>query len=162
MIVRSSLKALLVTFACFLFGSAATAADTQTKTLVLVIGATGEAEFATNFNRQASLPAVVVLPLPCNPTIRITVGGTDACASGACFSPSSVTSSSYTTFTSCWPGRRFGASAARVCSTSAAVRAQKRTLAPSPRSASTMWRPKPWLPPVMMMLRPESFMGVRP
>ena len=54
----------------------------------------------------ASLPAVVVLPDPCSPTIMMTVGGFGERWSFACVPPRSATSSSWTTLITCWPGVR--------------------------------------------------------
>ncbi len=51
----------------------------------------------------ASLPVVVVLPEPCNPTIIHTEGGRDANNGFACL-PSKFRSSSRTIFTTCWSG----------------------------------------------------------
>ena len=56
--------------------------------------ATRNGAFCSCLSRRASLPAVVVLPEPCSPTSRMTVGGTVAWAIGASFSPSMATSSS--------------------------------------------------------------------
>src|SRR5438309_8946967 len=53
---------------------------------------------------RASLAAVVVLPEPCKPISMITVGGCGAHASRCPLPPSSSTSSSWTTFTTCWAG----------------------------------------------------------
>src|SRR5438067_4463663 len=53
---------------------------------------------------RASLAAVVVLPEPCRPISMITVGGCGAHASRCPLPPSSSTSSSWTTFTTCWAG----------------------------------------------------------
>jgi hypothetical protein len=58
----------------------------------------------SRFILRASLPAVVVLPEPCSPTIMITVGGVGAIVSPTRFSPSMAVSSSCTIFTICCPG----------------------------------------------------------
>ena len=52
----------------------------------------------------ASLPAVVVLPLPCKPTIRITAGGVAFRFSGASSGPSISINASLTILTTIWPG----------------------------------------------------------
>ncbi len=58
----------------------------------------------SRFIFRASLPAVVVLPDPCSPTIMIIVGGTAASVSACRLLPSIAVSSSCTIFTICWPG----------------------------------------------------------
>ena len=65
---------------------------------------------------SASLAAVVVLPEPWRPASRITVGGRPAKASCESPAPISAVSSSWTIFTTCWPG-------VRLFSTSCAERA---------------------------------------
>ena len=57
-------------------------------------------------SRSASLPAAVVLPEPCRPASRIVVGGLGANASCEEPEPMSSVSSSWTIFTTCWPGVR--------------------------------------------------------
>ena len=57
------------------------------------------------FSRNASLPAVVVLPDPCKPTIKITAGGLVAIFNGAASPPSISTSASCTILMTCWSGR---------------------------------------------------------
>ena len=52
----------------------------------------------------ASLAVAVVLPEPCRPAIRITVGGRGENASPAEAPPISAVSSSLTILTTCWPG----------------------------------------------------------
>ena len=52
------------------------------------------------------MPAAVVLPEPCRPQSRITVGGLAANVSFVPAAPSSSVSSSSTIFTTCWPGVR--------------------------------------------------------
>ena len=78
------------------------------------------------FSQVASLPQVVVLPLPCRPDIMMTVGpgltcmigsaGTGAPVSGSTSagSPSSSTSSSLTILIICWPGSTALSTAAPV------------------------------------------------
>src|SRR5690606_11618856 len=58
-----------------------------------------------DFRCLASLPAVVVLPEPWRPTIRMTWGGLDW-RSGATSPPSVFTNSSWTILMTCWPGVR--------------------------------------------------------
>ena len=55
---------------------------------------------------SASLPAVVVLPEPWRPASRIVVGGRGENASFDEPEPISSVSSSWTIFTTCWPGRQ--------------------------------------------------------
>ena len=58
-----------------------------------------------SFRRSAILPAVVVLPEPCRPTIRIGTGGAAFRLSGTAPSPpSSSIITSLTILTICWPG----------------------------------------------------------
>ncbi len=52
------------------------------------------------------MAAAVVLPEPCRPASRITVGGLPATASLELPEPISEVSSSWTIFTTCWPGVR--------------------------------------------------------
>ncbi len=66
--------------------------------------ATNPGAFCSSLSRRASFAAVVVLPEPCNPTSRITVGPTEAKSSPARVPPSSTVISSWTSFTTCWPG----------------------------------------------------------
>src|ERR1051325_9909026 len=78
--------------------------------------ATNPGAFCSSLSRRASLAAVVVLPEPCRPTSRITVGPTDANSRGAARcaptfraksssdAPSMRAISSRTNFTTCWPG----------------------------------------------------------
>src|SRR5512133_1106720 len=61
---------------------------------------------------SASLAAAVVLPEPCRPASRITVGGLPANASLESPDPISAVSSSWTIFTTCWPGVRLLATSA--------------------------------------------------
>ena len=56
--------------------------------------------------RLASLPAVVVLPEPWRPTSIMTVGGFGEIAILLSVPPKSSTNSSFTIFTTCWPGVR--------------------------------------------------------
>src|SRR4051812_19228885 len=53
---------------------------------------------------RASFPVAVVLPEPCRPAIRITVGGLLANTRSRPAPPISLVSSSSTSFTTCWPG----------------------------------------------------------
>ena len=54
---------------------------------------------------RASLAAAVVLPEPCRPAIRITVGGREANVMPGPRSPPIIaSSSSWTILTTCWPG----------------------------------------------------------
>ena len=58
-----------------------------------------------SFRRSAILPAVVVLPEPCSPTIRIGTGGAALRLSGTAPSPPSASIiASLTILTTCWPG----------------------------------------------------------
>ena len=57
--------------------------------------------FAKN---EANLPAVVVLPAPCKPTIITTVGGFGENWNGACSPPINSVNSSLTIFTTCCAG----------------------------------------------------------
>mmetsp|Transcript_26561 Transcript_26561/g.57769 ORF Transcript_26561/g.57769 Transcript_26561/m.57769 type:complete len:237 (+) Transcript_26561:1560-2270(+) len=57
------------------------------------------------FRYSASFPHAVVLPTPCRPAMRMTVGPRGATSSGAISVPISSSSSSLTNFTSCWSGR---------------------------------------------------------
>src|ERR1700694_1332057 len=66
--------------------------------------ATRAGAFCSSLRRRASFAAVVVLPEPCNPTSRMTVGPTEAKSRPVCVAPSSVAISSCTSFTTCWPG----------------------------------------------------------
>ena len=52
----------------------------------------------------ASFAVAVVLPDPCRPAMRITVGGRGANATPALEPPMSAVSSSLTILTTCWPG----------------------------------------------------------
>ena len=72
------------------------------------------------------MPHAVVLPEPCRPAIRITVGGRLANESPEPAVPMSAVSSSCTIFTTCWPG-------VRLCITSAPI-ARSRTLATKSRT----------------------------
>ena len=54
----------------------------------------------------------VVLPEPCRPAIRITVGPLEAIASSRPVPPISSASSSLTIFTTCWPGSRLSSTSA--------------------------------------------------
>ena len=56
------------------------------------------------FSHAASLPLVVVLPEPCKPAIKITVGGCDENLKRAVSVPSSVISSSRTILITCSEG----------------------------------------------------------
>ncbi len=58
------------------------------------------------WSSSASLPAAVVLPEPCRPASRIVVGGRGENASCEEPEPISSVSSSWTIFTTCWPGVR--------------------------------------------------------
>ncbi len=68
--------------------------------------------------RLAILAVVVVLPEPCSPTIRTGTGGTALRSMVPASSPSIVTSSSWTIFTTIWPGvtelQHLGADGARA------------------------------------------------
>src|SRR5881392_304566 len=55
---------------------------------------------------SASLAAAVVFPEPCRPASRITVGGRPVNASPDAPAPINAVSSSWTIFTTCWPGFR--------------------------------------------------------
>jgi len=58
-----------------------------------------------SFRRRASLAVVVVLPEPCRPTIRTGAGGLSIFSRPGSSSPRRVAiSSSWTIFTTCWPG----------------------------------------------------------
>src|SRR5215213_3074604 len=76
-----------------------------------------------------SLPASVVLPDPCSPQSRITVGGRLAKTSRESPEPISSVSSSWTILTTCWPG-------VRLLSTSCPV-ARSRTCA---TKSLTTWK----------------------
>ena len=67
--------------------------------------ATRPGRFPSFRRRRASLAAAVVLPDPCRPARRITVGGR-ANARRESPVPMSSVSSSWTIFTTCWPGVR--------------------------------------------------------
>ena len=54
--------------------------------------------------RRASLAVVVVLPEPCRPTIMMATGGTALRSMVWPSAPSVATSSSWTIFTTIWPG----------------------------------------------------------
>ncbi len=56
--------------------------------------------------KRASLPAVVVLPAPCRPAIRITAGGATLSARSSLAAPISSSSSARTIFTNACPGVR--------------------------------------------------------
>src|SRR5581483_7283907 len=66
--------------------------------------ATATEELFSSASSRASLAVAVVLPEPCRPAIRITVGGREEKASPAEAPPISSVSSSPTIFTTCWPG----------------------------------------------------------
>ncbi len=61
---------------------------------------------------RASFAVAVVLPEPWSPAIRITVGGLGENVIRRPESPISVVSSSFTTFTTCWPGLRLSITSA--------------------------------------------------
>src|SRR5439155_13551025 len=63
-------------------------------------------------SRSASFAAAVVFPEPCRPASRITVGGRPPNASCELPAPMSAVSSSWTIFTTCWPGVRLFATSA--------------------------------------------------
>ena len=80
--------------------------------------------------RSASLPAVVVLPEPCKPTIRIGTGAAALRLSGtAPAPPSSSTSTSWTILMTCWPGA--------TLSITSAPMARSRTLAAKSRTTGS-------------------------
>ena len=56
-------------------------------------------------SRKANLPAVVVLPEPCKPAIKITAGGLVAIFNGAASPPSISIKASWTILITCWSGR---------------------------------------------------------
>ena len=88
-----------------------------------------------SFRRSASLPACVVLPEPCRPTIMITDGGASENCRRACAPPSSATSSSWTILTIVCAG----VSDSRTSAPSAfsLIRATNALAAPSETSASS-------------------------
>ena len=63
--------------------------------------ATSRVDRFSSISLRASLPAVVVLPDPCKPTIMMIVGGTVLILSPSRRSPSIAVSSSWTIFTNC-------------------------------------------------------------
>ena len=62
--------------------------------------------------QRASLAQAVVLPEPCRPAIRITVGPAEAKARSRPAPPISAVSSSLTILTTCWPGLRLSSTSA--------------------------------------------------
>ena len=69
--------------------------------------ATSSGLFFFFFRLKASLPTVVVLPVPCRPTSMMMVGGLSATVSLAWVPPRSSVSSSSTILMICWLGLRF-------------------------------------------------------
>ena len=111
--------------------------------------ATRHGAFCSRFSRRASFAAVVVLPEPCKPTSKSSVGPTELNCSGAApcaptnrpsgptSAPSMRAISSCTSFATCWPGR--------TASTWSAPTARSRTrstnarVTSKPTSASSRW-----------------------
>mmetsp|Transcript_1457 Transcript_1457/g.4205 ORF Transcript_1457/g.4205 Transcript_1457/m.4205 type:complete len:300 (+) Transcript_1457:2145-3044(+) len=71
-----------------------------------VSAATRQTDFPSSFNKFASFPQVVVLPTPWSPSMRMTCLSPSSPASFSFSFPIRLTSSSLTTFTSCWSGSK--------------------------------------------------------
>ena len=104
-----------------------------------------------SFSRSAIFPAVVVLPEPCRPTIRIGTGAAAFRFSGTAPSPPSASIiTSLTILTTCWPGVTEPSTSAPIArsrtlamksrttgsATSASSRATRTSRSASPMSAS--------------------------